>query len=108
MRISNCSTLMAVVVALATSTFGAETVNYHLAKTYRFGSPSGGREYFDYMTLDPTSGRLYLSHGTEVLVVNADTGKEEGKISGLKVSHGVAVVPAVWVAASSVTVNKAR
>jgi YVTN family beta-propeller protein len=25
--------------------------------------------------------------------VNADTGKEEGKVSGLKLSHGVAVVP---------------
>ena len=34
-----------------------------------------------------------MTHGTEVLVLNADTGAEEGKISGLKVSHGVAVVP---------------
>jgi hypothetical protein len=38
---------------------------------------------------------LYLTHGSEVLVVNADTGDEMGKISGLKVSHGVAVVPGV-------------
>jgi DNA-binding beta-propeller fold protein YncE len=45
--------------------------------------------------LDPDSRRLYLSHGTEVLVVNADTGREEGKISGLKLSHGVAVEPEV-------------
>jgi DNA-binding beta-propeller fold protein YncE len=36
---------------------------------------------------------LYLTHGSEVLVVNADTGDEVGKISRLKVSHGVAVVP---------------
>jgi hypothetical protein len=34
-----------------------------------------------------------MSHGTEVLVVNADTGTLEGKISGLKLSHGVTVVP---------------
>jgi hypothetical protein len=34
-----------------------------------------------------------LTHGNEVLVVNADTGAEEGKISGLQASHGVAVVP---------------
>ncbi len=27
------------------------------------------------------------------MIVNADTGKEEGKISGLKLSHGIAVVP---------------
>ncbi|MGH9497711.1 MAG: YncE family protein [Terriglobales bacterium] len=76
---------------LAGSAFAA--TNYHLENTYKFGAAPGGREYFDYITFDPGSRRLYLSHGTEVLVVNADTGKEEGKISGLKLSHGVAVVP---------------
>jgi len=50
-------------------------------------------EYFDYITLDSESRRVYLSHGTEVFVVNADTGKEEGEIPGLKRSHGVASVP---------------
>jgi DNA-binding beta-propeller fold protein YncE len=78
---------------LAVSAFAATTMNYHLVNTYRFGAAPGGQEYFDYITFDPGSRRLYLSHGTEVLVVNADTGKEEGKISGLKLSHGVAVVP---------------
>jgi hypothetical protein len=75
--------------------FAATTVNYHLANTYKFGAAPGDREYFDYITFDPDSRRLYLSHGSEVLVVNADTGEEEGKISGLKQSHGVAVVPEV-------------
>jgi hypothetical protein len=80
-------------VLLAISAFAATTVTYHLANTYEFGTAPGGREYFDYITLDPESDRLYLSHGTEVLVVNADTGKEVGKISGLKASHGIALVP---------------
>ncbi len=80
---------------LSVMAFAATTVEYHLANTYKFGAAPGTREYFDYMTLDPDSHRLYLSHGSEVLVVNADTGKEEGKISGLKTSHGVALVPAV-------------
>lgn len=78
---------------LAISVFAENATTFHLANTYKFGPPPGGREYFDYITLDPESRRLYLSHGTEVLVINADTGKEEGKVSGLKVSHGVAVVP---------------
>lgn len=78
---------------LVVSAFAVSMVNYHLANTYKFGAASGGREYFDYITFDPAAQRLYLSHGTEVVVVNADTGKEEGKISGLKLSHGVAVVP---------------
>ena len=77
---------------LGVTAFAATSMNYHLANTYKFGAAPGGREYFDYMTFDPDSRRLYLSHGTEVLVVNADTGKQEGRISGLKQSHGVAVV----------------
>ena len=91
-KISNCVMLMAAAV-LGVSAFAATPVNYHLANTFKFGPAEGGREYFDYITLDPESRRLYLSHGTEVLVVNADTGKEEGKITGLKQSHGVAIVP---------------
>lgn len=78
---------------LVLSAFAASTIEYHLANTVKFSAAPGGREYFDYITFDPDSRRLFLSHGTEVVVVNADSGKEEGKISGLKQSHGVAVVP---------------
>lgn len=80
---------------LSVMAFAAAAADYHLADTYKFGAAPGNREYFDYMTFDAASHRLYLSHGSEVLVVNADTGKEEGKISGLKASHGVALVPEV-------------
>lgn len=75
------------------STLCAQTPGeYHLLHKYKFASAGGSsREYFDYIFFDPASRRLYLSHGSEVLVVNADTGKEEGKISGLKLSHGIAV-----------------
>jgi DNA-binding beta-propeller fold protein YncE len=78
---------------LAVTAFAGSTIEYHLAHTSKFGPAPGGREYFDYITLDPDSRRLYLSHGTEVLVVNADSGEKEGKISGLKQSHGIALVP---------------
>lgn len=84
------------VIALwAASAFAAAPINYHLENTYKFGAASGSREYFDYIHFDATSGRLYLSHGTEVLVVDASNGKEEGKIAGLKASHGIALVPEV-------------
>jgi len=91
MKSNLCSFIAAAL--LAGTAFAAATISYHLANTYKFGAASDGREYFDYITFDPGSRRLYLTHGTEVLVSNADTGAEEGKISGLKVSHGVAVVP---------------
>jgi len=90
-----CNRIMLGALMLGVTAFAATTVNYHLANTYKFGAAPGDCEYFDYITFDPDSRRLYLSHGSEVLVVNADTGEEEGKISGLKQSHGVAVVPEV-------------
>jgi len=91
-RLALGATMLATIM-LAMTALAATPINYHLANTYKFGAAPGDREYFDYITFDPDSRRLYLSHGSEVLVVNADTGKEEGKISGLKQSHGVAVVP---------------
>jgi DNA-binding beta-propeller fold protein YncE len=87
--------IMTVAGLLGVSAFAYATIEYHLANTFRFGAAPGGGEYFDYINFDPGSRRLYLSHGTEVLVVNADSGKEEGKISGLKLAHGVAIVPEV-------------
>lgn len=84
--------MMVCAMMIGVTVFAATTVNYHLANTYKFGGAPGGREYFDYLTFDADTRRLYLSHGSEVLAVNADTGEEEGKISGLKLSHGVAVV----------------
>src|ERR1035438_8277286 len=94
MKILNNRIIIAAVLLAATA-FAVTTINYHLANTYKFAAAPGDREYFDYMTFDPGSRRLYLTHGSEVLVVNANTGDQVGKVSGLKVSHGVAVVPEV-------------
>src|SRR5579864_1242642 len=67
--------------------------SYHLFKKISFGAAEGGREYFDYITFDPAARRVYLSHGTEVIVVDADSGAVAGKITGLKRDHGIALVP---------------
>lgn len=76
------------VVALAM----AATSSYHEIRKYTFGAAEGStREYFDYITVDSSARRVYLSHGTEVKVINADTGALIGNISGLKQDHGVAI-----------------
>ncbi len=65
---------------------------YHLLKKYSFPEAMGStREYFDYITVDSASRRVYLSHGTEIIVIDADTGAIKGSITGLKQDHGVAV-----------------
>jgi len=67
---------------------------YQLLKTYPFGAaPASTGEYFDYITVDPAARRVYLSRGTAVEVMNADTGAEIGYIGGFKRQHGVALAP---------------
>jgi YVTN family beta-propeller protein len=65
---------------------------YHLLTKYTFGPAEGStREYFDYITVDSSVRRVYLSHGTEIKVIDADSGKLIGNITGLKQDHGVAL-----------------
>src|SRR4029077_2643232 len=65
---------------------------YHLLKKYPFGAAEGStREYFDYVFVDSAARRAYLSHGTEVVVVDTDNGALLGKITGMKQVHGIAV-----------------
>src|SRR3977135_4523814 len=66
---------------------------YHLIKKVPLGGAPGGGEYFDYVTVDSDARRVYLSHGAEVRVVDADNFSVVGTISGLKRCHGVVVLP---------------
>src|ERR1700736_726546 len=66
---------------------------YHLIKEIPLGAAPGGGEYFDYVTVDAAARRVYLSHGAEVKVLDADSFSVVGTISGLKRCHGVVVLP---------------
>ena len=66
---------------------------YHLIKRIPLGGAAGGRENFDYITVDSASRRVYLSHGTEVKVLDADNFSVVGTITGLKRSRATAIVP---------------
>jgi DNA-binding beta-propeller fold protein YncE len=70
----------------------AATSKYQLLNKYSFGAAEGAtREYFDYITVDSAARRVYISHGTEVKVIDADSGALIGNIAGLKQDHGVAI-----------------
>src|SRR5437870_9008093 len=64
---------------------------YHLVKTISLAPAPGGEEYFDYITVEADARRVYVSHGTEVVVLNADNYSVVGKIGGLSRSHGIAI-----------------
>lgn len=65
---------------------------YHLLKTVSLPPAPGNIEYFDYITVDVEARRVYVSHGTEVVVLNADDDSVVGNIGGLKRCHGVVIV----------------
>src|SRR6202162_1329282 len=68
------------------------TGSYHLIKKVPLAAAPGGGEYFDYITADAPARRIYVSHGTEVVVLDADNFSVVGTIGGLKRCHGVALV----------------
>src|SRR6202011_5885244 len=83
-----CWTLLGTVVLASPPSSG-----YHLIKKIALGAAPGGGEYFDYITVDSAARRVYLSHGAEVKVLDADNFSVVGTISGLKGCHGVLILP---------------
>ena len=67
----------------------AAAPGYHLLKTV----PLPGDGGWDYLTVDSAARRVYVSHGTEVVVLDADTYEVAGKIADLKGVHGIALAP---------------
>ena len=55
--------------------------------------PIGGEVRYDYLRVDPAMRRLYVSHATQVDVLDADTGALLGHIGPMKGIHGIAIVP---------------
>jgi YVTN family beta-propeller protein len=78
-----------VFLAVTALCVAAEAPGFKVTKRY----PVPGDGSFDYITFDGTSNRLYVSHGTEVNVLDADSGKVIGKIDDTPGVHGITVVP---------------
>ena len=73
---------------LATFSVAADP-GYHVIKTYKLGGEGG----WDYLTLDSSSRRLYISRATHVMVIDADSGKPVGDIPDTPGVHGIALAP---------------
>ena len=74
------------VMVLVVST-GLQAATYKVETRY----PIGGTEGWDYITFDGAAHRLYVSHGTRVNVLDADTGKAIGVIEDTPGVHGIAI-----------------
>jgi DNA-binding beta-propeller fold protein YncE len=78
-----------IVLALAGLCMAAEAPQFKVTKKY----PIPGDGGFDYIVFDSSSKRLYVSHGTEVNVLDAESGTALGRIEDTPGVHGVAIVP---------------
>jgi DNA-binding beta-propeller fold protein YncE len=74
---------------LATLAIAAEAPGFKVTQHY----PVPGDGGFDYVTFDGSSNRVYASHGTEVDVLDAGSGKLLGKVENTPGVHGIAIVP---------------
>ena len=68
---------------------------YHLLKTVSLPAAPGGGEYYDYISVDAVARRVYVSHGTEVVVLNADDYSVVGNIGGCRAPMG-SLWPGTW------------
>jgi YVTN family beta-propeller protein len=62
---------------------------YHVLK--KIAIPGEGS--WDYLTVDESARRLYVSHGTQVEVLDVDSGAIVGKIANTPGVHGIAIAP---------------
>jgi YVTN family beta-propeller protein len=68
---------------------GAPPSGYQVAK--KISLPGAGG--WDYLTVDEAARRLYVSHSTQVVVVDTDRLEVVGTIPGLAGVHGIALAP---------------
>ena len=81
--------LAALFVSLFAIFSTAADPGYHVIKTYNLGGEGG----WDYLNLDSSSRRLYISRATHVVVIDADSGKPVGDIPDTPGVHGIALAP---------------
>lgn len=67
----------------------AATPQYNVLKKIEIG----GTGYYDYLAVDETARRLYVSHGTQVVVIDLDTDKVAATIPDTPGVHGIAFAP---------------
>ena len=74
----NALVLLFVVAALVTAT--AADGPYRVVKEIKIGGPGG----WDYISVDATAHRIYVSHATKAVVADSETGMIVGESSAAK------------------------
>ncbi len=74
---------------LLTTALIAQDPGLHVVNTWKVG----GNDWWDYLNVEPASRHLFISHGTHVVVINADSGEPVADIPDTPGVHGIALAP---------------
>ncbi len=80
--------LATIILAAAISSYAQKKSAYQISSSFPIKSGGG----YDYLTVDPASEKLYVSHGSQVNILNKTTGDSIGIIKTEKDVHGIALV----------------
>lgn len=78
--------LMVVFIAVAFTGVQAQKNAFHIVKTFHIASGGG----WDYIAVGPGNNRLYVSHGTQVNILDETTGDSVAVIENTTGVHGIA------------------
>lgn len=76
------------ILAVAANSFAADS-GYHIIKRLKVGGEGG----WDYLTVDESARRLYISRSTHVMIIDLDSDKVVGDIPDTPGVHGIAIAP---------------
>lgn len=82
------TTSAAIAIVSSILAFASSSPEYHVIKTFKLGGDGG----WDYLTLDNSAHRLYISRATRVMVIDTESGKQVGEIGDTPGVHGIALV----------------
>jgi DNA-binding beta-propeller fold protein YncE len=82
---------LSVVLLAASGRLPAQGSGFRVNKIFHIASTGG----WDYIAVGPGNDRLYVSHGTQVNILNESTGDSVGVILNTIGVHGIAFVPAL-------------
>jgi YVTN family beta-propeller protein len=81
--------LLPILISIVVATASDAAEPYHLLKEI----PTGGDGGWDLLTIDEAGHRLYVSHATQVVVIDTDKDAVIGEITNTPGVHGIAIAP---------------
>ncbi len=78
---------LAILLASVTALSAQTSSSYHIARRSLLGGDGG----WDYVIPDPPTQRLFIARGDHLMVVDENTGKLVGEVTGIHGAHGTAI-----------------